>query len=76
MDFNIAYNQHRYKITATPEHMNGKQRIPSKFRITLDGYSMGVLTCISEQWKSDNIIDQSLVDLIGSYISQLYVIQQ
>jgi len=76
MDFKIAYNQHHYKITAIPQHANGKQRMPSKFKITLDGYSMGMLTCTSERWNSDNIIDQSLVDLIGSYISQLYVIQQ
>jgi hypothetical protein len=43
MNFNIDYNQHSYRITAMPLHLNGKNGHISGFRITLDGYSMGCL---------------------------------
>ena len=76
MDFRIAYNRHQYQITATPQNINGIQKLPSKFKITLDGYSMGYITCASDVWQSDNIIDQNLIDLIGSQIEELYVSQQ
>ena len=76
MDFNIDYRKHLYRITATPQFINGKHTTPSKFKITLDGYSMGYIVCNSEEWKSDNIIDQTLVDLIGSQIEELFILQQ
>lgn len=75
MNFRIDYRKHLYQITATPQQVNGNQA-PSKFKITLDGYSMGYISCAADEWKSDNIIDQNLVDLIGSFIEELYTLQQ
>jgi hypothetical protein len=76
MDFRIDYNKHLYRVTATPHHSSEKQKVASQFKITLDGYSMGYITCIADEWESNNIIDQNLIDLIGSYIQELYVLQQ
>ena len=75
MNFKIDYRKHQYQISATPQLVNGNHG-PSRFKITLDGYSMGYLSCASDEWKSDNIIDQNLVDLIGSFIEELYTLQQ
>jgi hypothetical protein len=75
MNLNIDYRKHLYQISATPQPTNSNQT-PAKFKITLDGYSMGYISCAADEWKSDNIIDQNLVDLIGSFIEELYTLQQ
>lgn len=75
MNFRVDYRKRLYQITATPQQVNGNQA-PLKFKITLDGYSMGYISCAADEWKSDNIIDQNLVDLIGSFIEELYTLQQ
>ncbi len=68
IDFKIDYNGRRYQITAIPQSGSENQGLPLKFKITFESHPMGTLIRTSEKWKSDNIIDQRLVDIIGSNI--------
>jgi hypothetical protein len=68
LDFHISYKGRSYKINAVPQTKSEKQHLPLKFRITVESYLMGALVYKSDKWQSDNIIDQELVDMIGSNI--------
>ena len=68
LDFQVNYKGRYYNIVATQQHKNEKSNLPLKFKITLEHYSMGTLVYKANKWESDNIIDQELIDIIGSHL--------
>jgi hypothetical protein len=68
LDFKVNYKGRYYNIVATPQIKSERNGLPLKFKITLEHYSMGTLIYKSDKWESDNIIDQDLIDMIGSHL--------
>jgi hypothetical protein len=68
LDFRVNYKGRYYNIVATPQIKNEKNGFPVKFKITLEHNSMGTLIYKADKWESDNIIDQELIDMIGSHL--------
>ncbi len=67
LDFQVNYKGRSYKVIAIPQHSSA-QDIIVEFKITLNCYPMGILIFKANKWLSNNIIDQELIDIIGSYI--------
>lgn len=70
-DFKVSYKGRNYSIVATPQAKTEKNGLPLKFKITLEHNPMGMLIYKSDKWESDNIIDQELIDMIGSHLNQV-----
>jgi hypothetical protein len=71
LDFKVNYKGRYYNIVATPQIKSEKNGLPLKFKITLEHYSMGTIIYKANKWESDNIIDQELIDMIGSHLNSL-----
>jgi hypothetical protein len=68
LDFRINYKGRDYNVIATPQLKSEKNGLPLKFKITLEHNSMGTLIYKANKWESNNIIDQELIDIIGSHL--------
>jgi hypothetical protein len=69
LDFKVNYKGRNYNIIATPQVKSEKNGLPLKFKITLEQNSMGSIIYKANKWESDNIIDQELIDMIGSHLN-------
>lgn len=69
LDFKVNYKGRYYNIVATPQVKTEKNGLPLRFKITLEHNSMGTLIYKANKWESDNIIDQELIDMIGSHLN-------
>ena len=69
--FHISYNHQQHEVTAVPQYDEDHAGAPSVFYIAIDGKPSGNISFGSNNWTADAIEDQTLVNMIGSYIHAL-----
>jgi hypothetical protein len=76
LNFTIYHNNKLYTITAFPYLIPAKDGMPLNFETSVDGKSIGVISCDGEKPQNENLNDDELLQRIVSFIFSQYKSQK